>query len=294
MIKKLFSVILILTMLCGCAADTKNSDKPVNINPLGEAAAKDTVYAVLYFACPDGNHIAGETIQIKSPLNERVEVAIIENLIKGPSSSSELDPVINAETKILSIDVQNDIFIVAFSNQFLSSPDVKLAVKAITNTLIHYGGYKRVQVMVADTSGNAVRRLTLREYGENKDGFLESLGYDFELVLTPENAVLNIFTLLEARDYDALYKYILQSDSSPSQSEFSEIMDSANINVTDYAVLGYVDNDSYAIVCADFMKSIGSGTTYSESNMPISIRHIGNLWKIEWQEFRNVFLTTEK
>ena len=86
----LLTIIMVLTLLASCAIP--QNKEPVNtpaINPKAEAANKDTSSVALYFCYRNENLLAGETRTIDVPVSDPLEAAVINALIKGPSTGRD-------------------------------------------------------------------------------------------------------------------------------------------------------------------------------------------------------------
>ena len=321
MAKKIISILLIGIMVFGMAGcswftSPETSTNVIEINPQAEAANKDTVSVNLYFGSGDDYALIGETRVIDAPVNERLEVAVVGELIKGPSSSKgEFSQVINPKTQVIDISDNGETLFVTLSKEFLTPANtdededktsekyiketkqkMKLAVYSIVDTLIELSGYPRVQILIdQDGSGNG-SRVSKNEVGFDGKGSLEPLQRNGDIILTPKNTVKMLLDVMESKDWSRVYNLISSDDTyntqKPSETDFESEIISRNIMVEDYEILDEVvfQTGVGAVVMIDYDIKTKDEETQSRTNIPVMLVRENDIWKIQYTTFSELFL----
>lgn len=104
----------------------------------------------LFFANKSGDKLIEEEVNVRYNSNMSVEKLIVEQLMKGPSTS-EAYPTISPGTKLLGVSVRDGICYVNFDEGFLEmsykvSPQV--TVYSIVNSIIEGGEVGQVQILI--------------------------------------------------------------------------------------------------------------------------------------------------
>ena len=111
----------------------------------------------LYFSDNKGERLHAEMRDIFLT-DAGIARATIEELIKGPSSSSNLMPSIPTDTRLLNIYIENGVSYVDFSREFVdnriggSSNDI-MTLYSIVNTLTEFNTIEKVQILVEGEIG---------------------------------------------------------------------------------------------------------------------------------------------
>lgn len=145
-------LILILTAVSGCgskAGDTQNP-QPAPVQPV-----PITKEVTLYFGDKQAEKLIPEKRQVQVPADEPQQVAsaIVKELIAGPGSQ-ELSKTIPAETKLLSLTIQDKIATVDFSAEIRTkhwggSAGETFTIMSIVNSLTELPGIEKVQLLIA-------------------------------------------------------------------------------------------------------------------------------------------------
>lgn len=310
--KKIVAMILVLLIFCSaCSAD---KTEVVEINPLSENAVKDSSQVTLYFKNIDHNALVSEFRTIEASLNERIEVAILKELISGPSAiNGEMEMVINPATKVVNISDNGGFLFVTLSKEFLEpfnmgniaqqdaqavfKNKMRLAVYSIVNTLIEYSCYSRVQILVdKDGSGNG-KRIQLAEVGFDGEGTLEPLAWNGEVVLTCLNTVTLLFDETERKDWESVYKYIAYNDSGDTQkpvlSDFINTISALGITLENYEIEDCIlsQGSNTAIVIMNYSIKAKEAESRQKTNIPIRLIKENNIWKIQYSVFKNLLIS---
>lgn len=298
-----------IALLTGCSnfAASNNDSQTVDINPLGEAAAKDSEEVSLYFGYQDTGMLIGETREIEIPVNEKREEAILKELIKGPSvTSSEFTQLINPETQVVNVSDTGDFLFVTLSREFLMPVDNTgstgesetkvnpLAVYSIVNTLVEQGQFSRIQILVdTDGTGNG-QRVSLSQVGLEGEGTLEPLGRNGEIILTPQNTMEQMLSLMEKKDFQGLYNFIAYSDSyqitKPELDEFVTSCINSNVALKEYQIIdsNVTASAQNVVIMVDYTYDKGDETT-EKTNIPVKMVRENDVWKMTNSTFEKMF-----
>lgn len=157
------------------------SDSGNPVIPPADSTVSRSREVQLYFRFGSEGYLACETRLIEARASERLEAAVLRELIRGPSSEhAELTRLIQAQTQIGEISEQGDTLYVTLSADFLRSAvnqpegwgedaalvrenflQRRLAVYSVVNTLSNLGTYSHVQILV-DSEGEGVGELLPR------------------------------------------------------------------------------------------------------------------------------------
>lgn len=112
----------------------------------------DKVLVTLYFSDSDAMHLVPETRQISEGESDKIETAIINELLKGPKNTA-LAPVLPQDIKLLSAETKDGVCFVNFSADFISkisggTTQENLALYSIVNSLCELDKVNKVQILV--------------------------------------------------------------------------------------------------------------------------------------------------
>ncbi len=120
-----------------------------------ENNAYETVKLKLYFANESGNGLTTVNRNVVYNSNFSVERQVVEEIIAGPKVDdigvSNAHPVVNGNTKVISVNIRDGICYVNLNENFLNQsyqvmPEV--TIYAITNSLVELGNVNKVQILV--------------------------------------------------------------------------------------------------------------------------------------------------
>ena len=316
----LLVVLVFCIMLTACniiPSITPDVEETTDINPLPEAANTVDKAVTLYFKYADENMLAGETRIIDVPVNERIEMAVLEEIFKGPSQENpELTSVIPENAAIIDVTESGEYLFVTISKEFITESalanvladdaaayqtakqDMNLAIYSIVDTLIELGGFSRIQVLVDTNDSGRGERISLAAIGEENQegGTLEPLGWNGTLLMTPENTVKLLMEALSKRDYATLYALIayknMDGTSKPSREDFISDLATQSSTMEEYKVLdSLVSSDATSVIAAvSFSLKNQDGDTTVKENIILQLKRERDLWKVEYSSFEEVFL----
>lgn len=104
----------------------------------------------LFYANKKGDKLVSETVSVRYNSNMSVEKAIVEQLLKGPTSDKAAK-TLPTEAKVLSVSVKDGICYVNFNEGFLGEAqdiDPKIAIYSLVNSIVEGGDSSQVQIAV--------------------------------------------------------------------------------------------------------------------------------------------------
>jgi len=318
--KVLLVILAISMMLTACSLFPTIGEpeaQTTGINPLPEAANKMDKEVTLYFKYADENMLAGENRVIDVPVNERTEMAVLQEVFKGPNQDNiELQPIIPENATIIDVNETGEYLFVTLSKEFITESalamtdpadaaayaeakqDMDLAIYSIVDTLIELGGFSRIQILVDTNDSGRGERISLADLGEeNPEGrTLEPLGWNGTLLMTPENTVELLMQAFAKRDYETLYALIAYKNADgstkPSREEFTTYLSTQSSTMDEYEVLdSVVSSDAQSVIVAvSFTLKNQDGDTSAKDNIILQLRRERDLWKVGYTSFEEVFL----
>ncbi len=297
------------------ACEIPASNKPANtpdINPKAEAANKDKSNVTLYFSYRHENLLAGETRIIDVPVSDTLEAAVIKALIKGPSAGrDELSGLLWDGVDLVGVTSNEDILFVTLNDKFVSTDPGEitiengtvqnqkmLAIYSIVNTLIEMGKYSRIQILVDRENTKTGERITRGEAGwaDNPDVYLEPLGHNEDLVLTPQNTLKQALESFSYKDWTRLYDFTAYRNPDgtlkPDMASFSDALASTGNDLEEYVIRG--SNVSFdgktAVVMLDYSVKTRAGEPLPKTNFPVVMVRTNDIWKLSYSSLVNLFV----
>ena len=303
---RIFALLIAAAMLFSCAPaeEPVKEEHAIQINPLSAASKSAVKQVTVYYKYGYTDMLIGYSRALAIPVNERIEFTVLTDLIKGKIlNRSEYVQLINNNTEIISITDSGDTLNITLSKEFLDfqssegdlNANKQLAVYSIVNTMIEVSGYSRVQILIDKDDSGKGERMTLSEAGFESEGFLEPLGYNADIILTPENTVRTIFDAMTRKDFEELYYHIAYYDENNTEkldeSVFVSRMYEQLPSFEDYTIHNcIVSNDGQtAYVLADYNLRF-SGEIMEYTNIPVKILKENDIWKIQFSRFESLFL----
>ncbi len=118
----------------------------------------------LYFTDPEGLYLVPVSRPISS--NEELTRVALQELIKGPQTSTGLSETLPPHTEIKRLDIQNGVVYVDLSETFLTESDIIQAAAAVEKTLTALPQVKQVRLTVEGRSVGDVAGKGLAAAGE--------------------------------------------------------------------------------------------------------------------------------
>lgn len=296
---------------CGVKAPSVTVNTPV-INPKAEAANKDTSSVTLYFCYRGEQLLAGETRKIDVPVSDTLEAAVIRSLLGGPSADrDELSGLFWEGVNLVGVSSNEDILFVTLSDEFISTDPTeislgegsvkdqkKLAIYSIVNTIVEMGKYSRVQIQVDREATETGERITLSEAGWNNDSgaYLEPLGREAPLILTPDNTLTQALESFAIKDWTRLYDFTAytspDSTVKPDIAAFSDALAQQGNGLESYNV-GSVNvsfDGKTAIVMLDYSVRTKARDIIKKTNIPVVMVRTNDIWELSYSSLVNVLI----
>ncbi|MBQ5850407.1 MAG: GerMN domain-containing protein [Lachnospiraceae bacterium] len=216
----------------------------------------------------------------------------------------------------MTVSVFSDTLFVTLSNEFLNTmsrenknytsneTDLatvmsrrRLAIYSIVNTVTEIGNYSRVQILISDRNNPSGYRPTMYNVGfsTSDDGkFLDTLPRSPEVVLTPQNAVSKVLSLMQEKQWEEVYKCLYQGESSANATisayDFNTQASKSNLLIENFSVKNQVTYNSNGVAVANvnFTVRTGSGST-EYTQVPIRVVLYNNIWKVEYSSISKIF-----
>jgi hypothetical protein len=305
----LLAVLIITAFTAGCTQNTEVPEGNVpDINPNAEAANKDTTDVMLYFSYHGEDLLAGETRSIDVPISDTLEKAVVKALVDGPVSD-ELTGLFWQGVELVGIDENANHVFVTLSQEFITTEpeqelidgmtadeQKKLAIYSIVNTIVEMGVYSRVQIYVANENG-INQRITHKQAGWSDDNdYLDPLGRDSSLILTPENTIVQALTSFKNKDWSRLYTFTAKSDidgtSKPLISDFSSALAKEGNVLESFEAIdsNVASSGQSAVVMINYSLKTREGTIIEEDNIPIILVREKNIWKLTYSSLVNLLI----
>ena len=320
--KKIITILLIITIiavsgLSGCAGALNPNNSEEEDSPIlaGDTTEQKPVSCMVYFGYADKYYLVGQQHLVSVPETKRAEEIFLQELISGPKTTSpDLQPVINPNTRVVSVSDNNGLLFVTLSAHFLTPLSAvpenwqesqewyglvmkqrRLALYAIVNTLTQTGKYSKVQLYIDyDGSGQGERptRGEMGLDGENSERLLEPVGRNAQIILEPDTSVMLFMQNFAEKSWEEASKYVEPEKDGGEEtlaSEFSLL----DLTLADYEITSKTisyDGQS-AIVTIDYFIRAKDGVEYQNTNVALKIIRVNDIWKIAYvsvNQFLNV------
>lgn len=153
--KTFFSILVIIVLSMGSCEDLQNSiNNKINVNN-----NEGDLSLQIYFDKSSDNKI---TIEPEIRQINRCEYnlsLIMGELIKGPSSTSGLSPILPKDTRILTISVKDDIAIIDLSKECkvsMSENKEEACLKAIITSILKLDEIKKVKINIESNPNDSI------------------------------------------------------------------------------------------------------------------------------------------
>ena len=133
------------------------------INSVSNINSFEKATLLLYFADESGTKLVTESRDVFYDLNTSMERLIVDELMKGPSSTG-LKATIPSDTKVVSVTMNEGICYVNFDEGFLNTlPDVQdsITIYSIVDSLSELPSISRVQILINGKSDKKYNTISL-------------------------------------------------------------------------------------------------------------------------------------
>ena len=159
--KKLIITLVALSLLMlavwGAGCDRKNTENDVNRPPLLPSQEKDMVNTeiTLYFGDDQAMYLIPEkrVVSVEEKAKDEKLIAVIVNeLIAGPKDQN-LRPTIPPETKLLSVEINNKVANINFTEEIRTkhwggSSGETMTITSLVNSVTELGNIEKVQFLI--------------------------------------------------------------------------------------------------------------------------------------------------
>ncbi len=317
-------VLIAALILVGTFPGSGISESPSNnLNPV-PPDADDTTSPIetnvkLYFRYSDTDMLASETRRIQSYSNQRVEQAVLMELLAGPSQGTGLTRVIDSQTRVVSISNEGDTLVVTFSEEYLRQrsnlPDGwgedaalreeeylrrRLAVYSVVNTLAGMGDYSHVQILIDYNNTGIGQKVTRARLGFTEDAGelnkpLQPLAFNEAVTLNVGNTVNAVFRALTAHDWQTVYLFLSSKTESglnrPLYDTVAGSLQQSASRLFNYEVTGavYGTDGKRAVVFLNLNFELENGTKISKISAPVKLRAVNEIWLIDHDVLYGLF-----
>ncbi len=317
----------ILALLCvSCSVlqeeqPAKGTNVPISNVP--QAAQSNKYDATLYFGFRDQELLTQEERTIEVPSNERVEKAILRELIKGPADSGgELSAVINPKTTVVSITDNGEFLFVTLSRDFLQpfgeetqndTPEqgkpaaaelkLRLAVDSVVNALTELGQFAQVQLFIDVDGSGYGQRIKRKAAGFDTESgntageqTLEPLTRQNDIILTPRNTADLVMGLLKDRKYTEIYNFTsFAAEKAPTPDELAQSISATERVVEEYTITAesVAPDGLSAIVTADITVRDKNANSLDLPSIPLRLIRVKNCWKISTLMLQHIYLISQ-
>ena len=313
----LISITAVL-LLSGCVGILNPNDSEEEENPIlaGDTTEQKPVSCMVYFSFADKNYLVGQQHLVSVPETRRAEEIFLEELISGPkTTSNELQPVINPNTRVVSVSDNNGLLFVTLSAHFLTPlsgvpenwresgewlalvmQQRRLALYAIVNTLTQTGKYSKVQLYIDYDGSSQGERPTRGEIGfndENSEKLLEPVGRNAQIILEPDTSVLLFMQSFAEKNWEEASWYAEPEKENGGQESLANEFSLLDLTLADFDITSMTtsyDGQS-AIVTIDYFIRAKDGLEYQNTDVALKIIRVDDIWKIAYvsiNQFLNV------
>ena len=298
--------------------ETATDAAPQIISPSDGTAGQSYESTVsLYFPYSEDSLLGREERTILYSANDRLENAVLNALLSGPSEDyPQLNPIVNEKTQIVNTSLSGNCLFITFNSAFLDpvsempenwTDDAellatvraqrRLAVLSIVNSVTAVPGVRQVQILVDtgdDGLGRRIRRqdVGLSPTGDNVDELLEAISRQYASNASLQTVSSLVFRLMQDKNADRLYTYIADgyNDEKPTYAQWIDAFRSVEWTLESYEVMesvpGYDGESANVFVNAKFNISLGGAQEY----MGVKIRFVcqSGVWKVEYDSLRAI------
>lgn len=315
-----FALLLVVAMLVGLISrcdswggilsENPPEDLPI-VNPSDQGTANSKKVR-LYFRCTDEPYLSGDTRSIEVHADERIEAAVLRELIKGPNSSKqELEALIHPQTRVINIADSGDTLIVTISGEFLQqakplpenwADDLvlreeamlrrRLAVYSVVDTLTGMGRYANVQILV-DLDGSGIgKRLRSATFGFTSGGVsetpIEPMSFENKVILNPQNTLDLILRSVMEKNWSSVYRFISQREeygTVPVYENALAMFATLPAQIDRYSIIeiSIESSGDKAVVFVDMRYHTKNGEVITRKSVPIRMIMENEIWKATYE-----------
>lgn len=292
---------------CAPAAKEEKTLQPLVDADISALPGEENTYA-LYFRLGDMPYLAAEYKTVTVERDETVEMALVKQLIAGPSvTQASLQPLFPADTRVMATSKQGNVLFVTFSEDFLTGYSMersdlageekqkavqlekKLCLDALTATLTDAGLCTKVQVLIhrQQVQNNSLRLEEDYLYNNGSALPLPPCTRQEETLYTPYNAARTLLDAWMIRREDKLLG-CLSLQGMPTEKAVEDLL-AESFSLTSFRLSpGNVSADGqWATVTAE-MTLHRMGSDYTRSGYPIRMHRENGVWRIPFDALQSM------
>lgn len=265
------------------------------------STAANKTAAILYYRYAGEGFLGTEQREIRLPISDSFEKALVDALISGPEiNTASLSPLFPTGTQVLGVQAEGALLFVTFNERLIAAYDDeptllsktyregegllrrKLAMASLVNTLTENGRYHRVQVLVrAETTMNASMRLNMHYYLQDSSAIPDPLSRDESLMMSPQNAANSLLKSWHERDWIKLSQFSA-SREGVSESQLRTAFELSN-RLLEYKVSpgSFAPDGKHATVCVDLTLSSADGKPLDKLTIPLCLKQNAAGWQAD-------------
>ena len=305
------AVLLLLTalamMICGCTSpfheSTAKGDYAPEINPASDINVGGSVDVTLFYPLEGEGYLAtvNKTVDVAS--GERLETAIMRELIAGPVNLEGLKAPFPSDVGLVSITDDGQILYVTLSKDYLSfvstasylGYDPKLSLAAMVNSLTENTSFQRVQLLIdSDGNGNGARptREQVGLTGDAQSTALEALTKDSKLILTPQASVQILFAAAKDRDTERLFRILAKDgvQSRPKEETLKQLMETRGSVLISFSIQDEMISldETTAQVRVDLEIRTKEQGTQKMYGVGINLLQEDSVWRVDYDSVQEI------
>ena len=299
----LFFLIQLIQGGSSVVEEEMGGDTSVIINPQDRTVGR-TRQATLYFRYSDSSYLAREVRDITTRPNERMEEAVLRELMAGPHDSAvNLVGLFPTEARVENVEAHGQILYITFNMELLlkeradvnlqeSNRRLMLMTQSIVNTLLDLGNYSKVQILIDEKGDGIGSAMPTKLFGMGlqtplSEQPLPALGYNQDVVLLPESILETIISAINDKNWMIVYRFTLaenpEGGARPSFSVAKAKWDELNCGIDRREVLNstYGPNESYVILRTYLQGSV-QGKSFEHDMFPVVLYPQDGVWFISY------------
>lgn len=308
--------LLILLLICcllltGCSRDPVSfmaEDHPeANVpSPAADELPEETNLSTLWFRFGSEPFLAAEAREITTSASADYARALLQALLAGPGTASELGSLFPQGTRVLAVSQSGRMIFVTLSkhimNGYADEPDDwrddprwaievplrrTLAMQSIAATLTENCSVDTVVILVEQTD-TVTDSLRLRQHYYALDGDMTlaaPLIRDESLLLSPAKTAQVILQAWQESDWPRLYRYIARTDPAtgaarPEEAAFIQQMAAMPHLVRCYAEGGSISADGRTAVFTLNGAWLDNGAEQPFAGSPLKLTLERGIWRV--------------
>ncbi len=325
-LKKICLLILASSMLFGAACGYRgrviaedtlsqmdvDAPAPQIISPSREDSAQTVTQTVaLYFPYSEDILLGREEREITYSANVRLETAVLDALLAGPSQDyPQLNPIVNDQTQIVNTSVNGNTLFITFNAAFLEPlaelpedwqedsellstvrTQRRMAVLSIVNSVTGINGINQVQILVDtenDGLGRRIKRqdLGLSPTGDNPDELLETISRQYASNASLQTVSALVLRLMQEKNSQRLYTYVADNylSEKPGYADWIDSLRMGEWTLESYEVLELIpaQDGAGATVFVNVKYNLGPGQTYELNGVMLKFALESGVWKVDY------------